>query len=61
MMALGALGAAVLEVAEALLLEGGEGLLVAFEELVDAGVVGDEGGFVGLDGETPVDGEVGFE
>ena len=48
-MALGALGCAVLERAEALLLEGGEGLLVAFEEAVDAGIVRDEGGFVGLD------------
>ena len=49
MMALRELGAAVLEVAEALLFEGGEGLLVAFEELVNAGIVGDESGFVGLD------------
>ncbi len=61
LVALGALDAAVLEVAEALLFEGGEGLSVAFKELVDAGVVGDEGGFVGLDREAPVDGEVGFE
>ena len=60
-MALGTLGTAVLEIAEALLFEGREGLLVAFEEPVDAGIVGDEGGFVGLDREAPVDGKVGFD
>src|SRR5207245_10603083 len=55
--ALGALSLAG-ENAHAPLLLGAEGTVVAFQELVHAGIVGNQRGFVHLDGQSPNEGEV---